>query len=277
MGPSVDGRSGDSFEVRSTDGTTLRVWVMGSGPPIVLVHGSFTDHSAWDVPGMQLAEHFTTYAVDRRGFGASGDAPVYSIDREFEDVAAVVDAVAAMAGADVILWGHSYGANCAMGGASLSRSVQDLILYEPSLGLQYPAGVIEGAETALAEGDRDTIVRRMLFDILDMSPLEIEAVRSSPRWPVVLAGAHTAPREARAEQGWVYRPGQFDGIRASTLLLSGSDSPAPVISATSQAAAAVPGSRVHVLDGHGHFAHRTHPQMVVALISDFVDRAGRAQ
>lgn len=257
MSRSSTARPADSFEVRSSDGTLLRVCVGGIGPPIVLVHGSFTDHTARAVPNMELEKHFTTFAMDRRGFGASGDGAEYSIERDFEDVSVVVAAVAARSGRPVVLWGHSYGANCAMGGASLSTDVQHLILYEPSLGIAYPAGVIEEAEAALASGDRETAVTRMLFDILEMSSAEIEALRSGPRWPLILAGAHTAPRECRVEQGWAYRPGQFDGIQAPTLLLSGSGSPSSVTSATRRAAEAVAASRIHVMDGHGHFAHRT--------------------
>lgn len=260
----------DSFAVRSIDGTPLRVWVGGTGPPIVLVHGSFTDHTAWAVPSTHLQKHFTTFAMDRRGFGASGDGSEYSIEREFEDVSTVVGAVAASSGRPVVLWGHSYGANCAMGGASLSSDVQHLILYEPSLGIAYPEGVIESAEVALAAGDRETAVTRMLFDVLGMSSAEIGAMRSSPRWPLILAGAHTAPRECRVEHGWEYGPGQFAGIQAPTLLLSGSESPDSVMAATRSAAEAIPDSRIHVLDGHGHFAHRTDPDMVVAVIRDFL-------
>lgn len=259
-----------SFEVRSPDGIPLTVWVGGVGPPIVLVHGSFTDHTAWAVPSMHLEEHFTTFAMDRRGFGDSGDGSEYSIERDFEDVSVVVASVAARSGGPVILWGHSYGANCAMGGASLSTDVQHLILYEPSLGIAYPEGVIEAAETAVAAGDPEAAVTRMLFDVLEMSSAEIDALRSGPRWPLILAGAHTAPRECRVEQSWEYRPGQFAGIQAPTLLLSGSESPSSVTSATTRAAEAIAGSRIQILDGHGHFAHRTDPEMVVSLIREFV-------
>lgn len=260
----------DSFEIHSTDGTPLRVWFGGSGPPIVLVHGSFTDHGAWAVPAGELVKHFTTFALDRRGFGASGDADEYSIEREFDDVAAAVLAAAERCDQPVTLWGHSYGANCAMGGASRSADVRRLVIYEPSLGLQYPPGAIEEAEAALAAGDRERAVVRMLFDVLDMDEREIEGLRSSPRWPQVLAGAHTTPRECRVEQTWGYAPGQFDGINAPTLLLSGSESPPPIHDATSRAADAIPEARVHVLDGHGHFAHRTDPELVVAIVRDFV-------
>ncbi|MEX1249182.1 MAG: alpha/beta hydrolase, partial [Acidimicrobiia bacterium] len=205
-----------------------------------------------------------------RGFGASRDGSEYSIEREFEDVSVVVAAVAMRCGRPVVLWGHSYGANCAMGGASLSTDVQHLILYEPSLGIAYPAGVIEDAEAALAAGDPETAVTRLLFDVLQMSSAEIDALRSSPRWPLILAGAHTAPRECRVEQSWEYGPNQFAGIQAPTLLLSGSESPSSVTSATRRAAEAIADSRIHVLYGHGHFAHRTDPAMVVSLILEFV-------
>ena len=97
----------------------LAVWEHGDGPAIVMVHGSIADHTTFDPFVAVLGEQMTTYSMDRRGFGATGDTPEYSIERDFEDVAAVVDAVAARTGGPVALWGHSYGANCAMGGAAL--------------------------------------------------------------------------------------------------------------------------------------------------------------
>ena len=132
------------FDVRSADATSLAVWVDGEGPPLVMVHGSLQDHTASGVFVDELRADVRTFSMDRRGFGASGDAGEYSIEREFEDVAAVVDAVAARTGGPVALWGHSYGANCAMGGAALTTNVHHLVLYEPSLGLAYPAGSIDG-------------------------------------------------------------------------------------------------------------------------------------
>lgn len=262
--------TGESFEVRSPDGVPLTVWVEGQGPPMVLAHGSFGDHTGWAVPVVELNRHFTTYAMDRRGFGASGDAAEYSIRREFDDVAAVVDAVVARSGQHATLWGHSYGANCAMGGAAISSGVGHLVLYEPSFGLTYPAGAIETAEAALAGGDRETALEIMLIDVLEMSQDEIDTLRAGSRWPNLLAGVHTGPRECRVEEAWRYEPGQFEGITMPTLLLSGSGSPASVKEATQRAAAAIANATIHVLEGHGHFAHRTDPAAVVAIIRRFV-------
>src|SRR6266508_3766517 len=126
------------FRVQSADGTSLAVWVDGSGPSLVMVHGSIADHTTFDPFVEVLRDDLTTFSMDRRGFGASGDAPGYSIEQDFEDVAAVVDAVDARTGKPVALWGHSYGANCAMGGAALTDNVHHLVLYEPSLGIPYP-------------------------------------------------------------------------------------------------------------------------------------------
>jgi pimeloyl-ACP methyl ester carboxylesterase len=142
-------------DVGSADGTALAVWVDGHGPPLVLVHGSLCDHTALDPLVAELRDTMTAFSMDRRGFGASGDTPGYAIEREFEDVAAVVEAVAARTGGPVALWGHPYGAGCAMGGAALTGSVSRLVLYEPGLGIPYPAGSIEAVEAAVAAGDME--------------------------------------------------------------------------------------------------------------------------
>jgi len=93
----------------------------------VLVHGGTADHTRWLSILPALEERFTVYAVDRRGRGLSGDAPEYAIEREFEDVAAVVDAI----DGPVDVLGHSYGALCALEAALLTDKIRRLALYEP--------------------------------------------------------------------------------------------------------------------------------------------------
>jgi pimeloyl-ACP methyl ester carboxylesterase len=262
--------SATRFDVRSADGTPIAVWVEGTGPALVMVHGSIADHTTFDPFVAVLRDDFTTYAVDRRGFGASGDAAGYTIERDFEDVAAAVDAVAARTGGPIALWGHSYGANCAMGGATLTDNIHHLIVYEPSLGLPYPPGSIERIEAALARGDRDAAITAVLVDVLEMTGEEIDAFRTNPLWPVRLAAAPTIPRECHAEQDWVYQPGQFDAVTAPTLFLTGSDSVPVVTRATDRAAAAIPHAHIRVLEGHGHFAHKTDPALVSTIITEFI-------
>lgn len=102
--------------VTSRDGTQIAYWTSGEGPPLVVVHGTTADHTRWRPLLPCLEPHATVHALDRRGRGASGDAPDYDVAREFEDVAAVVDAVAQASGSAVDVLGHSYGGLCAFGG-----------------------------------------------------------------------------------------------------------------------------------------------------------------
>lgn len=84
--------------VDSRDGTKIGYWTSGQGPPLVLVHGMTADHTRWAPLLPYLEPKFTVHAIDRRGRGASEDGRDYELKREFEDVAAVVDALAAASG-----------------------------------------------------------------------------------------------------------------------------------------------------------------------------------
>lgn len=234
-----------------------------------MVHGGLADHTRFGPLVDELRTDVTTFSMDRRGRGASGDATGYSIEREFEDVAGVVDAVASQVAGPVALWGHSYGANCAMGAAVLTDAVRYLVLYEPGLGFHYPPGSIEATEEALAAGDKEAAIRGLLVGVLGATEEELQVMRSSPLWPSRLATVPTMPRELRAEDDWVYQPGQFDAIAAPTLLLAGSESPSAQDEATRRAAAAIPAAQIRVLEGQGHFAIQSHPALVASIIRDF--------
>ena len=191
----------DRFDVTAADGAPIAVWVKGRGPALVMVHGSIADHTTFDSFVAVLGEHFTTYAMDRRGFGATPDVDRYTIEVDFADVAAVVDAVAARTGGPIVLWGHSYGANCAMGGAARTANVSHLVVYEPSLGLPYPPGSIERIEAALADGDHDAAIVAVLVDILEMTADEIDTLRADPLWPVRLGGGPHRPTRVPGRAG----------------------------------------------------------------------------
>jgi alpha-beta hydrolase superfamily lysophospholipase len=104
--------------------------------------------------------------ADRLAVGSADGTPL----------AAVVEAVAARTGGPVALWGHSYGAGCAMGGAALTGAVHHLVLYEPGLGIPYPAGSIEEVEAALAAGDAETALLLVLAGIVGMTDEEIASL-----------------------------------------------------------------------------------------------------
>ncbi len=133
--------------VRSRDGTRIGYRMSGQGPPLVLVHGSPADHTTFEQLIPYLEPSVTVCAMDRRGRGMSDDGPTYEHDREFEDVAAVVDAL----GPTTAVFAHSYGCVVALEGALLTRSLRRLILYEPWIG-RYPEGVVEELERLAARG-----------------------------------------------------------------------------------------------------------------------------
>lgn len=261
----------DRFEVPSADGTSIAVWVDGNGPPVVLVHGALSDHTTFALLIAELRDRMTTFVMDRRGRAASGDGSGgYSIEREFEDVAAVGEEVAKRTDQRIALWGHSYGADCAMGGAGLTKNVGHVVLYEPGFATEYPSDAIEGIERAIAAGDKEGAILALLYEIVGATEEEVEFMRSSPLWATRLANVWTMPRELRGEGNWVYRPGQFDGVTAPTLLLSGSESPPIQQEASRLALAALPNARITVLGGHGHIAHQTDPAMIASVIWNFV-------
>jgi pimeloyl-ACP methyl ester carboxylesterase len=96
----------------------------------VLVHGASADHTRWRPLLPYLEPYVTVHALDRRGRGASGDAPEYRLEREYQDVAAVVDTVAPAAGQPVSVYGHSHGGIVAFGAAAMTTNVRRLVLYE---------------------------------------------------------------------------------------------------------------------------------------------------
>ena len=113
--------------VTSPDGTRIAVFSRGKGAALILVHGASADHTTFRVVGPLLARDFTVHAIDRRGRGASGDGPTYAIEREFEDVAAVADALAAGSDGGIVVFSHSYGGRCALGAALLTGTIRHVI------------------------------------------------------------------------------------------------------------------------------------------------------
>ena len=182
----------------SLDGTPLAYWRSGEGPPLVLVHGTTADQSRWTPVLPAFERRFTVYAIDRRGRGGSGDPDDYAIEREFEDVAAVVDSL----GEPVFLLGHSYGALCALEAALLTRNVRKLVLYEPPMDVTdegiNPPGMVGRLEALLEAGDRDEVVATMLREVAGVPPEGVEYMRSLPAWQARVAAAHTIPRELTA-------------------------------------------------------------------------------
>jgi pimeloyl-ACP methyl ester carboxylesterase len=144
--------------IPSKDGTRIAYQHSGVGPPLILVHGTGGSHVRWASVLPALEPHFNLYAIDRRGRGESGDAASYAIEREFEDVAALVEAI----GQPVYLLGHSYGGIGALEAALLTQHIRKLVLYEPPIpspGIPvYPDGLLDRLEALLAAGKREAVL-----------------------------------------------------------------------------------------------------------------------
>ena len=235
----------------------------------MLVHGTSADHTRWQTVLPELTARFTIYAVDRRGRGASGDAEPYAIEREFEDVAAVVDAI----GGEVDVIGHSYGAICSLEAALLTTGVRRLVLYEPPLeaGLQGdPPAVVERMEALLAAGDREGVILTFFREFVRVPAGEVEVLLRDPSWQGRLAAAHTIPRELRSAE--LHQPGyeRFAALRVPTLLLAGADSPPSLVEPSRRLSESIPDSRLALMPGQGHNAMTTAPELFLGEVFAFL-------
>jgi pimeloyl-ACP methyl ester carboxylesterase len=255
----------------SHDGTRIAWFSSGDGPPLVLVHGVLGDHSRWDALRPHLEPHHTVHAMDRRGRGASGDADAYDIEREFEDIAAVVDAIAATEG-PVDVYGHSGGASYALSAATLTPNLRRLVLYEPALdpAALLPDGLLEHVDELLVAGDPDAVVEMFCRQVLHMDDEAIAAYRAQPSWPARVAAAHTLPRELRSPGTRMFDADRAASVTVPVLLLQGSETPEGFKAALTEIAATFPDARVVELDGQGHTADILAPELVAAELLDFL-------
>lgn len=253
--------------VTSGDGTLIAYEQGGRGSHLVLVHGTSADSLRWETVRPHLEEHFTVTTMDRRGRGGSGDSREYAIEREFEDVAAVVNAL----DAPVLLFGHSYGAICALEAATRTDKLSGLVLYEPPVkegeSLTSPE-LLARLEILLAAGDREGVVRTFLAEVPRLSPNEIEILASSPDWPGRIAAAHTLPREVRSVDAYRLSD-QVGKLSIPVLLLLGGDSPPVFGRAIAALETILPNSRTVVMPGQKHVAMDTAPDLLVGAVLDF--------
>jgi pimeloyl-ACP methyl ester carboxylesterase len=254
--------------VASRDGTPIAVWRGGDGPPLVLVHGATADHNRWAPALPALEARFTVVTVDRRGRGRSGDAAEYAIEREFEDVAAVVE----WAGEAVDLLGHSYGGMCALEAALRTDRIRRLVLYEPPLGFVHsPPDVVARMEALHAAGERDALLAFFLERVVGLPAAEIDALRALPSWAARLAAAPTLMREDRAQREYVFDPERFRAVAAPTLFLLGGDSAAHFGAAAEAVQAALPDCRTVVLPGQRHSAIDTATGLFTGEVLRFLE------
>ena len=265
--------TGEEMEtVTSADGTEIAFERTGGGPPLVLVHGMAGNRTRWELFDVRsaLAEHTTVYAVDRRGHGESGDAEEYALEREFEDVAAVVDSI----DDPVHLLGHSHGGLCALEAALRTDNLRSLVVYEPAgpweVPHHYSEELYEELEALVDAGENEEALLLFLREGIHLPDSQIDALRTAPNWSARVDEAPTLPREYLVPTRYAFEPARFAEMTTPTLLLVGGESPGWITDATAAIDDALPNSRISVLEGQEHLAMNTAPDLFIGEVLAFV-------
>lgn len=266
-----------SRAVRSSDGTPIAVFSAGSGPALVLVHGTTADHRTWRVLGPMLTDRHAVHAIDRRGRGDSGDgAGPYAIGLELDDLAAVADTLVAETGGPVDVLGHSLGGRIALGASLRSRSIRRVIAYESAPGstLRAPGErdeLLEALRADLVRGDNDALLARFMTEAVGMPPADLAAFRADPIWALRSAAAPTIVRELdAADAAPEVSLDALAAVGVPVLQVAGSASPASFREAAAALDARLPDGRLAVIQGARHAAHHSHPAELLAVVEAFL-------
>ena len=159
--------------ITGSTGTTVSYSVAGSGPPLVLVHGAFSDHETnWAFVAPLMQQQFSVYAMARRGRGATDATVGHTLEDEARDVADVVRSI----GVPVYLLGHSYGAHCALlAAAQQPDSVQKLVLYEPAWPHAIKPDALAALETLAAADAWEQFAFAFFANTLHVPTAELDA------------------------------------------------------------------------------------------------------
>ena len=256
--------------VISRDGTPIAYERTGDGPPLLLVHGAANSSSRYAHILPALSTAYSVIAMDRRGRGKSGDADCYAFEREFEDVAAIIDSI----DEPVHVYGHSIGGTCVLEASLLTHNIHKMILYEPDA--TPPGDTVEVGDLTkrlyalLATGDRECLLATFLRELLGFSKSEVEQYRQLPTWPMRIAAAHTLPRELEAAETYRFHARRFSDMHVPTMLLMGGDSPPILSDGVRVLEASLPNSQVVVMPGQQHVADLEDPDLFVHEVLDFL-------
>jgi pimeloyl-ACP methyl ester carboxylesterase len=218
-----------------------------------------------------LERNFAIYLVDRRGRGGSGEGEPYAIEREFEDIAAVVESI----GEPVNLLGHSYGALCCLEATRLTNRVRRLIAYEPPLfDDNMRAGVgelLDEFQRLLDAGKREELYITFNTRLVGMPIHEIEAQRAQPDlWDARMSIVHTVVRELTAAASYQFSAERFRSVTVPVLFLLGGESPQWLKASTETFRAALLNSKVVIMPNQRHIAMDTAPDLFVREVANFV-------
>lgn len=253
---------------RSSDGTTIAYQRTGSGPALVLVVGAFCDRQTTASLAALLAPHFTVYEYDRRGRGDSGDGGTYAVEREVEDLGAVVSA----AGGSALAYGHSSGGILVLEAAARGVPLTRLAVYEPPYTAPEDGEpsyeLLERVQKRLADDDPDGAAEAFMSGA-GAPPEAIAGARQSPYWSRMRALAPTLVHDLTLSDGGRVPGERLARVAVPTLALSGGASPEWAARACRRVTDAVANARAEVLDGQGHGVDA---EAVAPLLADWFRR-----
>jgi len=256
--------------VNSADGTTIAYNQTGTGSAVILVDGALGYHSLGFMTPLAtaLSSHFTVITYDRRGRGESTDTQPFALEREIEDIEALINE----AGGEAYVYGISSGAALALEATlKLDNKVKKLALYEPPYNDDEAARLaLRNYKKQLAEvlaQDRKGDALGLFMMLVGMPPDHLEGARKLPMWPMWEAVAHTLPYDAAAlgEDGSV--PAEKAArITVPTLVMDGSAS-FPFMNTTAVALAkALPNGEHRTLEGQ---THEVSPEVLTPVLEEF--------
>jgi pimeloyl-ACP methyl ester carboxylesterase len=238
--------------VTSRDGTALAYDRLGDGPPVVLVCGGSTDRTANAGLAAELAADHTVYNYDRRGRGDSGDTLPYAIQREVEDIAAVI----AEAGGSANLYGTSSGAALAMHATAAGLPVTRLALWEPPYSVNgrpdLPADTASVYRELVEAGRRGDAIEYFMSKVVGLPPDFVAGARQAPWWSQQEALAHTLAYDATVMGDYTLPTEIAKSITVPTLIVVGGASFGFMTETADALAKLIPNAQRATLDGQQH-------------------------
>jgi len=258
-------------KVASKDGTAIAFDKTGHGPAVILVSGALGDRSAAAPLTPLLSPHFTVLAYDRRGRGDSGDTAPYAVEREVEDI----DALIREGGGSAFVFGHSSGAVLALEAAVRRPAITKLALYEPPFILDasrppVPKDYVAHLDELVSAGQRGAAVEFFMTAAVGV-PAEIVAqMRQSPMWAGMEKVAHTLAYDGiimgNNMAGHALQAKQWASITIPTLVIVGGASEAWARNAVQALADALPNVQRRTLAGQ---MHNVDPTVLAPLLIEF--------
>ena len=246
-------------QVASADGTRIGYRSWGAGDPILFVHGTATTGADWLFVLPLLRKRFTVVSMDRRGRGTSADGPEYAMEREAEDILAVLEA----SGAELLV-GHSYGGLCSILAAERTDRLRRLVIYEPPIAISERG--LPALDRLIDSGDHGAALETFLR-YAGAAQKQLDAIRSSPAWPSLVATAPVLSRELHAGAAWRSPRGPID---VPTLWLQGTDTKSPTyLEGLEELQGAFTDLRREMIPHQSHFGHVFAAEIFASLVASF--------